>query len=179
MHRASFRRMAIRHGGIAFAITATVMHLVEIVFLLIQRGKSDAPFAFMWSLFFALPSMLLHVAGGLLLGMALTIVLLADGALLHAMFGRLGVTQVGTALLGGVLTGAAVALLGVQNPLTAVNLGSNAFVLSLIPAVGGASVGLAFGATPGAVSRGTTRGSERIEHNDNQAVSRRRRRRSK
>jgi hypothetical protein len=136
--RASFRRKSLRHGAFAGVLSAAAMHVSTIVFLLIARGKSDVPFAFLWSVWFALPEFLLHAAGALIIGMALSVIGLIASALLFGLVGNAGVRVVMLAALLGVLAAVSAALLNVQNPLRAGVDGPAALLTALIPAAGGA-----------------------------------------
>lgn len=135
-------------------ITAAVMHIVTILFVVVPRGLFDGSFAFMWSLVNAVPTMLVHALGALIFGMFLSLVMLAVGTFVYGLFSRGALAparqpavSVKLAGLGLLLTSAFAALVQVQNPLVAWDLGVAALVPSLVPALGGALWGALLGQT--------------------------------
>lgn len=130
-------------------ITVGVMHFVTILLIVAPRGMFDGSIAFLWSLVNAVPIILAHALVGLIFGMLLSLALLAAGSFVYGLFSRgpfaplrQPILIVKLAALGLILTGVFAALVQVQNPLIALNLGAAAFIPSLVPALGGAVWGV-------------------------------------
>lgn len=146
-HRASFRRKALRLGFLGGATVAIVMHLLTILFIALPRGIVGGVTAFFWSLVTAAPSIALDVLGAGVLGFVLAFALLAAGALIYGGLRRARpettglIITVDAVITGALVFGLVAYIAQVQNPLTALEQGGAAFIVSLVPLLGGAVLG--------------------------------------
>lgn len=146
-HRASFRRKALRLGLLGGATVAITMHLLTILFIALPRGIVGGVTAFFWSLVTAAPSIALDVVGAGMLGFVLAFAQLAVAALLYngmrrakPEFTRMVMT-IDAAITGALIFAGVAYVAQIQDPFAAAGQGVAAFVVSLVPLLGGAVLG--------------------------------------